>query len=310
MHQNNITEDKLREASILVSRHVGLEVIDAVVHGSVLRGFNDPNSDIDICFLVNRPVSDFVNMTTSPFFDGSPDDKRKKANALSATMSRELGWQIMVTLLDMRSMMRGIMSSSPFSLMAYESLSKPNSLVSSLFDEPAEHFFNVSNLVHRCGEQVTTGMRNFVSIKDAGAEYKQERTYLGTFWSAHRLLAYLSGDNKHARTITELMTYNRANAWDQRIPAGFSALALGVLKARTERSPFDMPKGVSADAALALKTFVQDVIAEATAYLRTHPRTNNSAIVETRELIDLYGELLDYEDAVAKKRTKESNVAT
>jgi hypothetical protein len=311
MHQNNITDEKLREASMLVSRHVGIEVIDAVVHGSVLRGFNDPNSDIDICFLVNRPVSDFINMSTSPFFDGSPEDKRKKANQLSATMSRELGWQIMVTLLDMRSMMRGIMSSSPFSLMAYESLSKPGSFVSQLFDEPARHYFNVSNLVNRCGEQVTTGMRNFVSIKESGAEYKQERTYLGTLWSAHRLLAYISGDRKHARTITELMTYNRANGWEGRIPAGFSSLAVGVLKARTERSPFDMPNGVSADAALALKTFVQDVLAEAAAYLRANPRQNPSASVETRELIDLYGALLDHEDdLVAKQRNvKEGNAA-
>lgn len=311
MHQNNISEDKLREASILVSRHVGLEVIDAVVHGSVLRGFNDPNSDIDVCFLVNRPVSDFVNMTSSPFFDGTTDDKRKKANALSAVISRELGWQVMVTLLDMRSMMRGIMSSSPFSLMAYESLSKKGGLVAELFDDPAQHYFNVSNLVHRCGEQVTTGMRNFVSIKPEGAEYKQERTYLGTFWSAHRLLAYLSGDRQHARTITELMAYNRANGWDQRVPAGFSNLAVGVLKARTERSPFDMPNGVSSDATLTLKTFVQDVLAEAAAYLRINPRNNPSASVETRELIDLYGALLDYEDdQLAKQRTtKESNVA-
>lgn len=302
MHQNNITEEKLREASILVSRHVGLEVIDAVVHGSVLRGFNDPNSDIDICFLVNRPVSDFVNMTSSPFFDGSADDKRTKANQLSSTMSRELGWRIMVTLLDMRSMMRGIMSSSPFSLMAYESLAKSSALVRELFDEPAEHYFSTPNLVQRCGEQVTAGLRNYVSIRPDGAEYKQERTYLGTFWSAHRLLAYLSGDKKHARTITELMSFNRANGWEQRIPAGFSNLAIGVLKARTERSPFDMPNGVGDEATLALKTFVQDVLAEAATFLRTNPRNNPSASVETRELIDLYGALLDREDDVAAKQ--------
>lgn len=296
MQQQKISEDKLREASILVSRHIGMEVIDAVVHGSVLRGFNDPNSDIDICFLVNRPVSDFLNMTSSPYFDGSPEERRNRTTALSTQMSRELGWQIMVTLMDVRSMMRGIMSSSPFSLMAYERLSETNKLVSELFDDPAERFFKTSNLVFRCGEQVRGGLKNYAQIRSGGAEYKQERTFLGTLWSAHRLLAYMSGDTQHARTLEDLMQVNKQNGWNERIPSGFGNEVIRVLKARTHRSPFDMPMGVSNESGLALQSFVEDVLLQAAEYLREHPVQNPSAKVEARELVDLYGLLLDHDD--------------
>lgn len=296
MHQQQIFEDKLRQAKAQISRHIGLEVIDAVVHGSVLRGFNDPNSDIDICFLVNRPVSDFLNLSTSPWFDGSPDERRTRVNVLSSQLSRELGWQIMVTLLDVRSMMRGIMSSSPFSLMAYESLSKEDSLVSHLFDDPAERFFKVSNLVFRCGEQVKTGMRNYINIRPGGTEFKQERTFLGTLWSAHRLLAYMSGDKQHARTLEDLIKINEVNGWKDKLPEGFHAEAMRVHKTRINRSPFDMPNGVNSEASQILQTFVDGVLNEATLYLRANPHQNPSVKVEAREMIDLFGLLLDHEE--------------
>lgn len=296
MHQQEIFEDKLREAKALISRHIGLEIIDAVVHGSVLRGFNDPNSDIDICFLVNRPISDFLGLSHSPWFDGSPDERRQKVNALSSQMTRELGWRIMVTLLDMRSMLRGIMSSSPFSLMAYESLSKEDSLVAHLFDDPAKRFFKTSNLVSRCGEQVKTGMKNYLSIRTGGTEYKQERTFLGTLWSAHRLLAYMSGDTKHARTLEELMAINKENGWGERLPQGFGVEVMRVLKARVNRSPFDMPLGVPAESGQLLQSFVEAVLNEAAQYLRSNPSQNPSLKVEEREMVDLFGLIHDYED--------------
>lgn len=295
MQQQQITEEKLRDASALVSRHLGLEVVDAAVHGSVLRGFNDPNSDIDVCFLINRPVSDFIRPNNvSPYFDGSTEERRKKAALLSSQMTRELGWQIMVTLLDMRTLMLGIMSSSPFSLLAYESLSKQGSLVSDLFDDPARRFFNTSNLVYRCGEQVRSGMKNHLAVKQPGTEFKQERTFLGTLWSAHRLLAYISGDRQHCRSIQDLMRFNEHSEWGDRLPEGFDPLVIGVLKARTERSPFDMPLGVSQGAADLLRKFVDGALAAATNYLRENPTKNPSLMDETNELVDLYGLLLDH----------------
>lgn len=306
MQQQEIFEDKLREAKALISRHIGLEVIDAVVHGSVLRGFNDPNSDIDICFLVNRPVSDFLNLSHSSWFDGSPEERRNKVNALSSQMTRELGWRIMVTLLDMRSMLRGIMSSSPFSLMAYESLSKEGSLVSQLFDDPAKRFFKVSNLVSRCGEQVKSGMKNYLAIRGGGMEFKQERTFLGTLWSAHRLLAYMSGDTKHSRTLEELMAINQENGWADRLSQGFGHEVTRVLRARVNRSPFDMPLGVPAEAGALLQSFVEAVLNEAALYLRSHPSQNPSLKVEEREMIDLFGLILDYDDDCEAQTRKQA----
>src|SRR5437868_2512344 len=132
--QEHIKQQRLAEASALLTRHLGLEVVVATVHGSVLRGFNDPNSDTDVCFLVKRPVSDFINMSNIPVFEGTLEDRREKLMKLSSTMSRELGWRIMVSLLDMRSLMRGIMNASPFALMAYECFAKAHDRVHFIFN--------------------------------------------------------------------------------------------------------------------------------------------------------------------------------
>lgn len=287
---------KLREASILINRHLGLEVLEAAVHGSVLRGFNDPNSDIDVCFLLNRPVSDYVNMSATTFFDLPLEEKRKRTSQLSSVMSRELGWQIMVTILDMRSLLRGIMSSSPFALIAYESFAKKNANVKFLFEPIAKQYFKVENLVYRCGEHIRTGLTTYSSLlSTVGMEYKQERTYLGTLWSAHRLLAYLGGDTVHSRSIQELVESNRA-LWEKTFPEGFNPVTLGVIKARTDRSPFDMPRGIAKEPSELLQVFIEAVLKKATEHLRANPYRQPTVGQETREMIELYRLLLDQED--------------
>lgn len=286
---------KLQDASRLLSRHLGLGVVEAVVHGSVLRGFNDPNSDIDVCFLLNRSVSDYVNISASTFFDLPQEERRKKTLQLSTTMSRELGWQIMITVVDMRGLLRGIMGSSPFSLMAYESFAKRNDNIRFLFEPIAQQYFRVENLVFRCGEQIQTGIKNYFALEPSGMEYKQERTYLGTLWSAHRLLAYLGGDTTHSRTIQDLIERNKSR-WEKDFPEGFHPTVISVIKSRTDRSPFDLPKGVSTNASELLKVFVEKVLKEAAGYLRTHPYRQPTIGEETREMVDLYGLLLDQED--------------
>lgn len=290
---------RLAEASALVSRHLGLEVVASAIHGSNLRGFSDPNSDIDMCFLLNRPVSDYLNMSNIPFFEGSLDDRRKRLAELSGKLTRELGWPIMVSLLDMRAMLRGIMSSSTFALIAYESFSKENDWVKYLFEDIAKDYFRPENIVYRCGEHITKAMHAFSQIPPSGMEYKQERTYLGTLWSAHRLLAYISGDTKHCRTIDELVDYNTA-AWQSKMPEGFHRQVLGVIRARTHRSPFQTPTGVGKEAIDMLKIFIDKVLQEATTYVRENPRRVPTILDETREMIDLYQELLDHEDEKAE----------
>lgn len=300
---------KLREASALINRHLGLEVLEAAVHGSVLRGFNDPNSDIDVCFLLNRAVSDYVNMSATTFFDLPLEEKRKRTMQLSSMMSRELGWQIMVTILDMRSLLRGIMSSSPFALIAYESFAKKNENVCFLFQPIAEQYFKVENLVYRCGEQIRTGLTNYLALDPSGMEYKQERTYLGTLWSAHRLLAYLGGDRTHSRTIQELIEGNKA-LWAKDFAEGFDPVVLGVIKARTDRSPFDMPRAIGKEPSELLRVFIEKVLKKATDHLRVNPYRHPSIGQETREMIQLYSLLLDQEDAKLAKINSGQNSLT
>lgn len=292
MHHNH--QEKLKEASILITRHLGLEVTAATIHGSCLRGFNDPNSDIDMCFLLNRPVSDYMSMSNTPFFEGNIDDRRKRTTELSAKLTRELGWPVMLSLLDMRSLLRGIMNSSTFSLMAYERFAAENKWVAGLFDSVAKEYFNAPNLVFRCGEHISQSIKVLQGIPAGGMEYKQERTFLGTLWSTHRIISYINGDRRHCRTVNELVEYNRGVA-DQ-VPSGFDPKVLGVIRARTERSPFEPPRGVSSEAIELLKTFVMDTLKVAHMYLRANPKKAPSVYAETSEMIDLYGQLLDAEE--------------
>lgn len=288
-------KEKVAEAKLVVARHLGVEIEAAAIHGSMLRGFNDPNSDIDICFLVNRPVSDYLNMTNAPFFEGTIDERRKKLVELSGKLSRELGWPIMVSILDMRSLLRGLMNCSTFSLMAYEEFVKENPIVKDWFGPILDDYFRVPNAVHRCGEHITNNMKTLRMIPDGGMEFKQERTYLGALWSAHRMLSYISGDRQHVRTINELVELNRAE-WSAGFAEGFDRHTLGVIRARTERNPFESPRGVPNDAMELLKAFVAKVLKEAATYLREHPRRLPTVADEAREAIDLYGLVLDRED--------------
>ncbi len=125
-------------------------------------------------------------------------------------------------------------------------------------------------------------------------EYKKERTFLGTLWSAHRLLAYLGGDASHVRTIDELIEFNRER-WEDKLCEGFYPAVMGVIRARTERSPFDMPQSVSDKSSELLRAFVEKVLNEATSYLREHPHRYPTIMEETCEMVDLYRLLLDRE---------------
>ncbi|BAW19092.1 hypothetical protein [Ralstonia phage RP31] len=300
MLDNN--KEKLAEASVLVSRHLGLEVVASAIHGSMLRGFNDPNSDIDMCFLLNRPVSDYINMTNVPFFEGTLEERRKRLADLSTKLTHELGWPIMVSILDMRSLLRGIMNCSTFSLMAYESFAKENERIKFLFDPVAEDYFCVENLVFRCAEHITKSMHTLSQIQGSGLEFKQERTYLGILWSAHRVLAYIGGDKQHCRTVDELITLN-IDQWGGAFSEGFQRPVLGVIRARVERSPFVAPQGVSEEAMGLLQIFTDKVLQEATDYVRKHPRRVPTRAEETREMIDLYQELLNGEDQESEEIT-------
>jgi predicted nucleotidyltransferase len=304
MIQDKIQKERLAEATALVSRHVGHSIACATIHGSILRGFNDPNSDTDICFLLERPVPEYINMANSPFFEGTLDDRRKRILELSQKMSIELGWQIMVSLLDMRSLLRGILSASTFSLMAYERFAESSERVKFLFEPIAFDHFNVSNLIFRCGERISSGMHLYRQIAPERQEYRQERTYLGTLWSAHRLLAYLGGDRQHCRTIQELIENNRV-LWEEEMPEGFNAQVTGVIRARTERSPFELPRGVPDTATRFLEDFTRKVLMAATQHLRANPKRLPSAMIETRELIDMCQVLLDEQDDKAKTQDKE-----
>lgn len=307
MHQNRITDQQLRDASNLVARHLGMEVIVAAVHGSIMRGYSDPNSDVDVCFLVNRPVSDYINMTCSNYFENTQEERRRKTTELSAKMTRELGWNIMVSLLDMRSLLRGIMGGNTYSLMAYESFAARSDQVKFLFEGIVRDYFSIGNVLFRCGEHVTLSLRKYAALDPQGMEFKRERTYLSILWTLHRMLSYLGGDRQHVRTIQSMIEFNR-NAWGDVMPEGFHSQVLGVIKARTERSHFDMPLGVSVVAVDLLKTFAANVLGETTLYLRSHPQRHPSVGEETREMIDLYSQLLDYEDQAlddAEKHDKE-----
>lgn len=290
--KEKVMQAMLDKATCLVSQHIGVKIAACAVHGSMLRGFNDPNSDIDVCFLVDRPVSDYINMTNVPFYEGNIEDRRERLIKLSAAISRELGWQINISLLDMRSLLRGVMGSSTFALMAYENFSKSNPRIQFLFDAVADDYYRVENLVYRCGEQIGTGLRTYQLIPASSAEYKQERIYLGVLWNSHRLLAYLNGDRQHCRTIKELIELNRAR-WEEGMGEGFSKPVLGVIRARTERSPFMMPEGVSAEATNLLYDFTDKVLKHAAQYLSEHPKRLPTIAEETREMISLYQCLLD-----------------
>lgn len=288
-------KERLAQASALVSRHLGLEVVASAIHGSTLRGYSDPNSDIDMCFLVNRPVSDFVNVSCVPYFEGTLEERRKKVTELSSKLTRELGWPIMVSLLDMRAVLRGILNSSTFTLMAYECFAQQNDWVKYLFQSLADDYFRPENIVYRCGEHISKAMHSFSLIPTTGMEYRQERTYLGTLWSAHRLLAYINGDRQHCRTIDELITMNSPR-WSESLPAGFRKEVIGVIRARTHRSPFDSPTGVSSEAIAHLKDFVHQVLHQAVQYVQKNPRRIPTTREETREMVDLYQALIDHED--------------
>ena len=189
MYNEKMMEKRLSEASALVTRYLGLEVIVAAAHGSVLRGYNDPNSDIDLCFLVRRPVADFVCTSTSPYFDNTLEERRRKTTELSRRMSAELGWNISVSLLDMRAMLRGIMSGNSFSLLAYESFAKRSPKVKHQFEGVVEDYHCRENLAQRCGDNIRASLRTYAGIQSIGMEYKKERTFLSILWTAHRLLA-------------------------------------------------------------------------------------------------------------------------
>lgn len=297
MQHTQVINKKIKDAAQAVSLHLNLPIIAAGLYGSVLRGYSDPNSDIDICLLVKRPVSDYLGVTQNSHFIGSSEERKVRAIALSKTISNEIGTNVMIALIDTKDLLIGIMNSNPFSLSAYECFNKDNPYVAELYSNLVKDYVKTQNLIHRAGTTIrkaTTIYTNMIRSHQSNIEYRKERSFLSIYWTAHRLLAYMSGDTVHSRSINELLELNKAN-WGSVFPNAFSSQLKGVIKARVERSHFDLPLDIAKETVDMLFDFTTKVLNLASSYISENHLSMPSSKVQTTEMIDLYCALLDEE---------------
>lgn len=293
-------QQKINIIAKAVEDDIGLKIIATGLYGSVMRGYPDPNSDLDVCLLVQRPVSDYVGITWSKHFrHANNDDRRNYFINFSNNISKITGIRTMISLVDTKEMLTGLMNNNPFSICAYEHFSQENDHVRTLFEEVVEEYEDTSTKINRLGQTIRRGVTEYVNTYGHGASdvaYRTERAYLSILWHMHRLLAYIGGDTVHARPLEELIAFNR-DIWESRFPELFSSIMLGVWKARVNRSHFDLPNGVPASANADLINVSNRVLSQASEYLTLNPARTLSSKSIAHELVDLYSYLMDQEIA-------------
>lgn len=292
------TAQKIKTIAKAVHDHTGLKIIATGLYGSVMRGYADSNSDIDICLLVERPVSDYLGITQNPYFLGNAEIRRAAFLEFSHKISKQTGISAMVSLVDARELLIGLMTNSPFSHCAYEYFQDNNPDVDLLYKDVVEHYAHPSNKIFRVGNNIRKHITAYgaqINNNDSSSAYRKERSYLSILWHVHRLLAYISGDTINVRDMNSLIEYNRP-IWTERIPEAFSSLAVGVYKARIHRNHFDLPLGVSYEASQELIKAANRAMQLGSEYLKEHPAQVFSSDDQAIELIDLYNTLLDLKE--------------
>lgn len=291
-------QQKINIIAKAVEDDTGLNIIASGLYGSVMRGYPDPNSDLDVCLLVQRPVSDYVGITWNKHFrHASTDERRQYFIDFSSRISKATGIRTMVSLVDTKDMLTGLMNNTSFSICAYEHFCHKNQHVKDLFEEVIDEYSDMSTRISRLGTNVRKSVTNYaVSSNDTASDtaYRRERAYLSILWHMHRLLAYISGDTISARPLDELIDINRAD-WAEKFPELFSSTVLGVWKARINRSHFDLPNGIPTAANTDLISVSNRVLAVASDYLTVNPTVPLSSKDIAHELVELYSFLMDKE---------------
>lgn len=292
------TQQKINTIAKAVEDDTGLKIIASGLYGSVMRGYPDPNSDLDVCLLVQRPVSDYVGITWNKHFrHSSADERRQYFMDFSSRISKATGIRTMVSLVDTKDMLVGLMNNTPFAICAYEHFSYENQHVKDLFEEVIAAYEDTSTKISRLGTNVRKSVTNYATTSmdvTSDTAYRRERAYLSILWHMHRLLAYVSGDTISARPLEQLIEFNR-EIWSEKFPELFSSIVLGVWKARINRSHFDLPNGILPAANTDLIAVSNRVLAVASEYLTANPMIPLSSKDIAHELVDLYSFLMDKE---------------
>lgn len=291
-------QQKINTIAKAVEDDTGLKIIAKGLYGSVMRGYPDPNSDLDVCLLIQRPVSDYVGITWNKHFRHENNDVRRQYFIdFSARISKATGIRAMVSLVDTKELLVGLMNNTPFSVCAYEHFRHENEFVQEIYDEVIEDYQDTPIKISRLGKNIRQSVVAYaVMANDHSSDtmYRRERAYLSILWHMHRLLAYIGGDNVHSRPLDQLIEINREQ-WAEQFPDLFSSVVLGVWKARIHRSHFDLPNRVSAEANSDLIAVSNKVLELASSYLSTHPALPLSSKDIAHELVELYSFLMDKE---------------
>lgn len=278
----------------------GLKIIATGLHGSTMRGYTDPNSDIDVCLLVERPISDYLNVTQNNHFKGNAEERRAAYIEFSSKVTKQTGINAMVSLVDVKELLLGLISNNPFSLCAYDSFKENNPAVKKLFEHTLKEYEHNPNKIGRLGASIQKTIVNYgvyyANDNDVNTAYRKERTYLGIYWHMLRLLTYIDGDRVNARSLDSLLELAKP-VWQEKIPELFLSAVTGVYKARKHRNHFELPVGISSVASDALIKAADKVLAEASTYLTTNPVKGASSYNISIELMDLYNTLLDISEA-------------
>lgn len=291
-------QQKINTIAKAVEDDTGLKIIAKGLYGSVMRGYPDPNSDLDVCLLIQRPVSDYVGITWNKHFRHENNDVRRQYFIdFSARISKATGIRAMVSLVDTKELLVGLMNNTPFSVCAYEHFRHENEFVQEIYDEVIEDYQDTPIKISRLGKSIRQSVVAYAVMANdhtSDTMYRRERAYLSILWHMHRLLAYIGEDNVHSRPLDQLIEINREQ-WAEQFPDLFSSVVLGVWKARIHRNHFDLPNGVSAEANSDLITVSNKVLELASSYLSTHPALPLSSKDIAHELVELYSFLMDKE---------------
>lgn len=292
-------EKKIQIIQQAVEDHTKLNIIASGLYGSMLRGYADPNSDLDICFLVKRPVSDYLDIgETRKEVQLANEVRQQEYIGLSNTISRLTGINVMVAIVDVKELLVGLMANNLFSLCVYQYFKQSNPDVEKLFKEPLDLYYNTSNVILRTGNTIRHSLTNAMLNKNANDNeaYKQERTYLSTLWHCHCVLALISGDKQVARPLKELLEINK-ETWSEKVPILFSGEVVGVYKARVNRNHFQLPVVLGGLNLNALQEGADQVLNIASSYVHANPTKTKSAFAKAGTVLDFYDYLYELEEA-------------
>lgn len=293
-------ERKIKIVKEAVQNNRQFEIIASGLYGSMLRGYADPNSDLDICFLVRRPVAEYLEIGENrKEMKDREEARHENYMELSKTITRLTGIPVMVAIVDVKDLLVGLINNNVFSLCVYEYFKQDNPEVEEMIGDAIKTYYHNSNVVMRTGNTIRNSLAN--AALDANSPnnvaYKQERAYLSTLWHCHRLLALMDGDTVIARTLKDLIDINKKN-WAEKVPILFSSGVVGVYKSRINRNHFELPVVLNGLDLTTLRQGANEVLTIASRWLSKNPVKTTTAFDKAGTVLDFYEYLYTLEEKV------------